>query len=417
MKRIYFLILLLAASFSAAQNFCPTGTYPVPNDTSTGTTLNKTAKLNSGGTGFLVMTTSDTAGYAGVVVAGAGTSGTACLASSGIWPVVVDATTTADHYVTISSTTNGDAKDSGATTYPTSGAVLGRVQTPSSGAASVSLIDLFPPEIQASSGGGSSSVGTVTYTSNQTAGSSDNLKEVIMNCSSACAYTFPTTQPATTWSVWVKSVGSTLATVVFNGGDTFNGSTSVPLLVAFQEMHVWSNTAISTDYQGSAPIVAGGGIGLGTSSNSLTISANSSGNSNSSAATNFGSNLTAVPIDAEEFHVEATLKFQVYQKTLGVGCSAGSNTVSITASYTDPNGVVQTPTVPLFSNSGTAGTTLAVSANGSVSASAGNLASGQVIISENNSGATVSFSTTSALASTGCGTVPQYVVTYAWVAP
>ena len=119
MKRIYFLILLLAASFSAAQNFCPTGTYPVPNDTSTGTTLNKTAKLNSGGTGFLVMTTSDTAGYAGVVVAGAGTSGTACLASSGIWPVVVDATTTADHYVTISSTTNGDAKDSGATTYPT----------------------------------------------------------------------------------------------------------------------------------------------------------------------------------------------------------------------------------------------------------------------------------------------------------
>ena len=138
-----FLPMLLAVSAFAA---CPPQTYSVPNDPSTGTTLNKLAKINSSGNAVIMVTT-DTSGYAGLAVQSAGTSGTVCLAFQGIWPVIMDATSTIQHYVTISASVNGDGSDSGATTYPATGAVVGRVQTASTGAAGVSLIDLFPPEI------------------------------------------------------------------------------------------------------------------------------------------------------------------------------------------------------------------------------------------------------------------------------
>lgn len=144
----YFFPLLFAVAAFAQQPACPFGSYPAPNDTSTGTTLNKLAKINSSGNAVLMATT-DTGGYAGVAIQSAGTSGTVCLAVFGIWPVIMDATSTIQHYVTISGSVNGDGSDSGASTYPATGPVVGRVQTASTGAAGISLILLFPSEIQA----------------------------------------------------------------------------------------------------------------------------------------------------------------------------------------------------------------------------------------------------------------------------
>ena len=119
--------------------------------------------------------------------------------------------------------------------------------------------------------------GTVTYTSNQSASTGDAGKLVIMNCSGACAYTLPTSQPSTTWNAWVMSIGSTTATIVLGGSDTFNGSTSVPVLNQFRTLNVWANSATSTDYEGDAPLVAGSNVTFTPASNGLSVAAPSAG--------------------------------------------------------------------------------------------------------------------------------------------
>ena len=101
-----------------------------------------------------------TNGYLGVCVAGCGTKGTNYVAFAGQVGIIVDGTSTLQHYVQLSATA-GEGHDTGAATYPTAGgAVIGRITQTSTGAGSQSIMDLFPPEIQASAGGG----GTGAYT-------------------------------------------------------------------------------------------------------------------------------------------------------------------------------------------------------------------------------------------------------------
>jgi len=126
-------------------------------------------------------------------------------------------------------------------------------------------------------GAGTGLNGTVTYTASHVAGSSDNGKLVIMNCSSACSITLPTTQPSTTWAAAVVSQGSTVATVALGGSDTYNGSTSVPVLVKNQSLWMWADSATSTAYQGQIPTVAGSNITITPASNGLTLAGSGSG--------------------------------------------------------------------------------------------------------------------------------------------
>ena len=142
-------VALLAFSFGASAQAPSAFPYAkaVPNDTATGTTQFTLTKINSSGNA-VIMATSDTNGYSGVCVSGCGNSGTAWIAFAGLVPVIVDATATADHYLTISTTTGGDGHDSGATTYPT-GAVIGRVQTGAT-SGNKAVVDLFPAEIVSS---------------------------------------------------------------------------------------------------------------------------------------------------------------------------------------------------------------------------------------------------------------------------
>src|SRR5438093_2044244 len=98
----------------------------VTNDTTTGTTVNKLAKLTGAPSKAIITATTDTAGAFGIVVGGAGTSGNAQIARLGTASCVFDGATTAGDYVQIS-TTAGDCHDGGAT-FPTSGGqVLGQV--------------------------------------------------------------------------------------------------------------------------------------------------------------------------------------------------------------------------------------------------------------------------------------------------
>jgi hypothetical protein len=144
---------------------------PVPNDTSTGTTQFTLTKINSSGNA-VIMATTDVNGYSGIAASNAGTKGSVWIAFAGLAPLIMDGTATAQHYVTISSTTGGYGHDTGATTYPTSGEVIARVQTGCTGSACVAMVDAFGPESVAAGGGGgggSSAFSALTSGTNGTA--------------------------------------------------------------------------------------------------------------------------------------------------------------------------------------------------------------------------------------------------------
>jgi hypothetical protein len=172
MKRIFLLVcgfLFLALGSRAQGPSAFPYAKPVPNDTSTGTTQFTLTKINSSGNA-VIMSSSDVNGFSGVCVSNCGTSGTAWIVFAGLVPLKVENTATASHYVTIGSTTGGDGHDTGSTSYPGSGAVVGRVQAGAS-SGNVAMVDIFGPEVIASSPAAptitvanASSTGTTTST-------------------------------------------------------------------------------------------------------------------------------------------------------------------------------------------------------------------------------------------------------------
>lgn len=100
----------------------------IANASTTGTTMNKLAKLTGAPSAAVITATTDIGGVIGVVTGQAGTSGNAQVAIKGQVNCVFDGATTAGDYVQISSTAGGDCHDSGSG-YPTQGQVIGRVLT------------------------------------------------------------------------------------------------------------------------------------------------------------------------------------------------------------------------------------------------------------------------------------------------
>jgi hypothetical protein len=101
--------------------------YPA-NCPSTGTTAWELAKLttNSGAPCFVVTGTTDVSGIAGVVVAGAGTSGDPTVAQNGEAQLLLDGTPTANDFIVESTSTAGKGHDAGSS-CPIGSQVLGRV--------------------------------------------------------------------------------------------------------------------------------------------------------------------------------------------------------------------------------------------------------------------------------------------------
>jgi len=133
------------------------------NDGSTGTTLNFLAKYTTSGT-VVLSATSDTKGVIGVVVAGAGTTGTAWIATNGTAvPCAFSTAITYLHYVISSVGTNGKCADTGSATYPSSGVqVLGKVISPTNGSAGTYLIDMTERQASTASSGGGATIPSVT---------------------------------------------------------------------------------------------------------------------------------------------------------------------------------------------------------------------------------------------------------------
>ena len=117
----------------------------VPNAGSVGTSAFDLAKMVNAPSQAVVSSAGDTGGVVGICVLSCGTTGTATIQQSGSEFCNFDGATTAGDYVQISSTSTGNCHDAGAT-LPSSGQLIGRVQSTNSGAGSYSII-LFGPEI------------------------------------------------------------------------------------------------------------------------------------------------------------------------------------------------------------------------------------------------------------------------------
>ena len=112
----------------------------VANEGITGTTTNYLAKLTGAPSTAIVAGTSDTSGIVGLVVSGAGTTGSALIARSGSASCAFDGSTTAGDYVIVSTTAAGKCHDTGAATYPTGAVqVLGRVLSTNVGAGTYAM--------------------------------------------------------------------------------------------------------------------------------------------------------------------------------------------------------------------------------------------------------------------------------------
>lgn len=123
--------------------------YLIANAASTGTTLNKLAKLTGSPSTAVITATTDTSGALGVVTSGAGTTGIATIQFNGTANCVFDGATIAGDAVQISPTVAGDCHDSG-TTAPASGEIIGIVLTSNAGAGTYNLAITVgaPPQVQ-----------------------------------------------------------------------------------------------------------------------------------------------------------------------------------------------------------------------------------------------------------------------------
>lgn len=130
----------------------------VANDTVTGTTLNKFAKLTGAPSKAIVSSNGDTSDAIGIVTSGAGVTGNATITILGQVSCVFDGATTAGNYVTIAAT-GGGCHDAGSS-YPTSGATYGRVLS-TNGAGGTFVMELMTPDIAfQNAGNGKSKPGT-----------------------------------------------------------------------------------------------------------------------------------------------------------------------------------------------------------------------------------------------------------------
>ena len=126
-------------------NRYPINAIVIPNASSTGTTLNLLAKLTGAPSTVVLPATTDNTNAAviGVVMAGAGTSGSATIVTNGIVQCIFENSQTAGDFVTIGTSTAGDCHDDGST-LPTDGSqVIGRVLQTSSSTTVPQFVSLY----------------------------------------------------------------------------------------------------------------------------------------------------------------------------------------------------------------------------------------------------------------------------------
>jgi hypothetical protein len=184
----------------------------VLNEGTTGTAVNKLAKVTGSPATAIIASVSDTNGVIGIVVDGAGTTGSAQIARGGQASCVFDSATTAGDYVQISSTTAGGCHDAGAT-YPGAGQVLGRVLSTNASAGIYAML-AAGSEVQAAAAGNVNTVfgrnGTITaqagdYSVVQIAGAAALASPAFTGTATAPTPGAPDNSTRIATTAWVKS--------------------------------------------------------------------------------------------------------------------------------------------------------------------------------------------------------------------
>lgn len=176
MRKLLLLAFALAPCFAQTPAAYP-GAYSIDNDTSTGTTFQKLVKLSAG---KAVISGTSPTDPIGICVSNCGTSGPAIIAWSGVVGCVFDNTTTADHWAIPSTSVSGDCSDSGSTTKPTSGPVIGQIKTISGGGAGTVSYVLMTLVRQAS--------GTITSTTSALKGDGGGNAAAVTGTGSNCVH-------------------------------------------------------------------------------------------------------------------------------------------------------------------------------------------------------------------------------------
>ena len=210
----------------------------VPNEGTTGTTINDLVKLTGDPATAVITATTDTQGAIGVVMGGAGTTGNALIATSGTARCGFDNATTAGDYVQISGSVAGGCHDVGAS-YPASGQVVGQVMSTHGSAGAYTVLLFGTNSVAAAPTVSPAFTGTPTA---PTPAAGDNSTKIATTAfvTSTCMWTtFPTTSgtgntlsgtanKATLWKVWLPAPCSTSA-VTYDIGTADNTSSTYDL--------------------------------------------------------------------------------------------------------------------------------------------------------------------------------------------
>lgn len=225
--------------------------FNIANASVTGTTVNRLAKLTGAPSTAVITATTDTENAVGVVISGAGTTGTATIAIMGQVSCDFDGSTTAGNYVIISTSTAGKCSDAGST-WPTTGAVYGRVLSSNVGAGTYSMELMTPDVAFQNAGNGKSKPGgnntTVQYNnSNQFGGITAVTYESLGGGIRLTAPAMPTlTGTATSVGTAVTGTGTLFTTELVVGdkiyisGDTSSNASRAVVAIA-------DNTHLTTD--------------------------------------------------------------------------------------------------------------------------------------------------------------------------
>lgn len=220
-----------------------------------GTTAGLIAKLNGTNDTVVSVGTSDTEAI-GICVSGCSTSGTGQIAISGTAACTFDNTSTAGHYVQISTGTAGDCHDAGATLPTSGGTIIGRVADGGAAGSHNVSIALTPP---GSSGGGS---GTGVAGVNQQTGagytvvSGDCGKSIQLSNAAAQTVTLLGTAPASPCWYNFNNYGAGLWTINPNGVSWGSGSSANPILGTGQTVTVYSDGTKYWIAQGAVQAIA-----------------------------------------------------------------------------------------------------------------------------------------------------------------
>lgn len=230
-------------------------------------------------------------------------------------------------------------------------------------------------------------------------------------CTITAAYSF-TQQITSSVSTGTAPFSITSTTVVPNLNAQLHGGLTAPAsaIVGINDTQTLTAKTLTSPTI-TNPTITGGGSWAGSPAlTTPTIDGTAAGHVvlQVSAATNYGTALGSQTIIASmPSTTSVSLLLMPVQVTLGVGCSAATNSVTINpVTWTAPGGTAESANPS--SNMGFTG-------NGAVDQGAATFGTSaftsngiQAIVAK--SGTAIAYSTTSSLASTGCSTVPQYQI-------